>query len=83
LVKGAAVRVPVRLFLDFKNRAPDGSGLLILEMEEGATVAAALRQLDISLEAPKVLLLEGRQAQLDLPLSEGLELAVFPPLDGG
>lgn len=77
------MRLPVHLFLDFKSRTPDGSGTMVLDLEEGATVASALRRLGIAPDPPKVILLDGRQARLETRLSDGQELAVFPPLDGG
>jgi molybdopterin converting factor small subunit len=77
------MRLPVRLFLDLKSRSPDGSGTMVLDLEEGETVASALRRLGIASDPPKVILLDGRQARLDTPISDGQELAVFPPLDGG
>ena len=56
---------------------------MVLKLEEGAPVASALLRLGIAPDPPKVILLDGRQARLDTEISDGQELAVFPPLDGG
>lgn len=84
-----------RLFADVAEVA--GTERIGVETEPDATVADALeallserpalreRVLDErgDLEAHVNVLVEGEQAELDDPVSEGDELALFPPVSGG
>lgn len=54
-----------------------------LEVQEGCTVRDVLISLNVPLDAPKILFVNGRHAKDDQVLSEGNRLAVFPPIAGG
>ena len=77
------MHVRVRLLLTFKDKAPDGERPFALTLAGGCTVDRALESLSISDDAAKVVLVNGRLATGTQRLSDGDELTVFPPLEGG
>jgi hypothetical protein len=78
------MRIRVRLFFNLREHAPPGAGSEFgLELADGADVARALRALAIEPVPAKVILLNGRQAALDLGLREDDLLVIFPPVEGG
>lgn len=54
-----------------------------VEAAESSTVARVLEELGVSLEAAKIILVNGRHADLETVLEEGDRLSVFPPVGGG
>lgn len=54
-----------------------------LEVEPGSTVEDVLNLLGITERAWIILIRNGRHAKLDEELSDGDELAIFPPVGGG
>jgi len=55
----------------------------ILEVAEGTSVQGVLSELKIPENMPKILLVNGRNAELDRLLAEGDTLSIFPPIAGG
>ena len=53
------------------------------QVPEGADVAGALEALGVPLEGAKIILVNGRHAELATRLEEGDRLSVFPPVGGG
>jgi len=54
-----------------------------MEFPEGASVQEVLKELKIPEAMPKILLVNGRHAELDKVLAEGDTLSIFPPIAGG
>lgn len=54
-----------------------------LELPEGVSVKEVLQHLKVPEAMPKILLVNGRHAELDKVLSEGDTLSIFPPIAGG
>ena len=54
-----------------------------LEVAEGITVKEILNELKIPEAMPKILLVNGRHAELHRALAEGDTLSIFPPIAGG
>jgi len=81
------MHVKVRLFASLREAA--GRDVVELDLEEGATVADAwigLCTLDPAFGAGRERVLMARNRRYvpaDAPLSDGDELALFPPLSGG
>ncbi len=74
------MKVEVRLFAGlragrFKKR--------LMELPERATVADALRHIDILPEEVSLPLINGRYSEMDDGLSSGDVLSVFPAVGGG
>jgi molybdopterin converting factor small subunit len=79
------VRVEVRLFATLERYLPPGSanGLAILDVPDGSTAADVARHLGIPAGFERVLLVNGREAGAEHPLSPGDVLDLYPPLAGG
>jgi MoaE-MoaD fusion protein len=76
------VKVNVRLFAVLRERA--GSDALEIDLDEGATVADAVRALGpIAGEMPFRVAVNREYADDSTPIAEGDELAAIPPVSGG
>jgi MoaE-MoaD fusion protein len=76
------MRVTVRLFAGLRERA--GVAQRSLELPDGATVAAVWALLELGDEPAGLLYAVNKAyAAADLPLAEGDEVAVIPPVSGG
>jgi MoaE-MoaD fusion protein len=76
------VRVNVRLFAVLRERA--GSESLEIDLDEGATVADAVRALaPVAGEMPFRVAVNREYANDSAPIAEGDELAAIPPVSGG
>jgi MoaE-MoaD fusion protein len=76
------VRVNVRLFAVLRERA--GSESLEIDLDEGATVADAVRALaPVAGEMPFRVAVNREYANDSTPIAEGDELAAIPPVSGG
>jgi len=54
-----------------------------MDVQDGCAISDVLTSLDIPLDSPKILFINGRHAKEDTILKEGDRLAVFPPIAGG
>ena len=80
------MKLRVMLFADFAEKMPpeqDMNGAAEIAMPEGATVGDVLDRFDIPHETAYTILLDGRHAKKSVPIPEGAELCVFPPIVGG
>ena len=76
------MRVNVRLFAVLRERA--GSESLEIDLDEGATVADAVRALaPVAGEMPFRVAVNREYANDSTPIAEGDELAAIPPVSGG
>ncbi|SMB98412.1 Molybdopterin converting factor, small subunit [Thermanaeromonas toyohensis ToBE] len=77
--------IEVRLFGHLRRYLPKekGNGTLKLEIETPAQVADVLEKLNVTLEEPMLILVNGVHATLEKELSPGDVVSVFPPLGGG
>jgi len=76
------VRVNVRLFAVLRERA--GSESLEIDLDEGATVADAIRALEpVAGEMPFRVAVNREYASDSTPITKGDELAAIPPVSGG
>jgi len=76
------VRVNVRLFAVLRERA--GSESFEIDLDEGATVADAIRALaPVAGEMPFRVAVNREYASDSTPITEGDELAAIPPVSGG
>ncbi len=76
------MRVNVRLFAVLRERA--GSGSFELDLDEGATVADAIRALEpVAGQMPFRMAVNREYASDSTPIAEGDELAAIPPVSGG
>jgi len=75
------IRIDVKLNASLRryDRTHSEHGLVPLELGEGATVREVIGELGIPAEKAKMVILNGKGATLDAPLSNGDRVALFPP----
>jgi len=79
------MRLTVRLYAGLE-RPPSirASGAPItLEIEECATVRAAVERLNLNVERIHLIFVNGAARGLDHPLADGDRVGLFPPVGGG
>jgi molybdopterin converting factor subunit 1 len=84
--EGLTLRISVRFFALYRERA--GTSQVDMDMEEGATPAVLLVQLQsafptLSPIKSALIAVNSEYADLNAPLHEGDELALIPPVSGG
>jgi molybdopterin converting factor small subunit len=81
----AYMKVKVQLYAILSKYLPKNANnkMAILEVAEGTSVQWVLSELTIPENMPKILLVNGRNAELDRVLTEGDTVSVFPPIAGG
>jgi molybdopterin converting factor small subunit len=79
------VEVEIRLFANLADYGPPGAdgGVARVALPAGATVADLLRRLRVPEEVPRLLLVNGRDADAATRLAPGDVVDVLPPLVGG
>jgi len=79
------VEVEVHLFANLADYGPPGArgGAVRVDVPEGVTVGELLRQLRIPDESPRLLLVNGQDADPGVRLNPGDVVAVLPSLVGG
>ena len=79
------MRVEVRLFATLAEFRPsDGrEGAAVLEVPDGSTVTEITRHLGIPPDLARVVLVNGRDASSEAPLTARDVVTIFPPLAGG
>lgn len=74
--------IKVRLFANFRAYGK-GEGQFEKGLPKGSSLGDLIKDLGLPPEAPKVVLLNGRRVPLDQELTDGDEVTVFPPVEGG
>ena len=79
------MKVKVQLYAILSKYLPKNANnkMAIMEVAEGTSVQWVLSELTIPENMPKILLVNGRNAELDRVLTEGDTVSVFPPIAGG
>lgn len=80
-----AVEVEIHLFANLADYGPPGAdgGAARITLADGATVGDLLRRLQIPEEVPRLLLVNGHDAEPTTRLGPGDVVDVLPPLVGG
>ena len=79
------MEVKVKLFATLRDYLPkdsDGKSCQI-EIDGKTTVEQIITQLNLPIEIPKIILVNGLQGAADQTLKEGDVLSIFPPVAGG
>lgn len=81
------MRVELALFASLEPYLPDGdrsSGrhARMIDLPDGTTVGEVVARLGLP-DQPRVCFVDGRGVGEDAPLSDGVRLAIFPPVAGG
>ena len=79
------MRIEVQLHATLTVFLPPASrdGIVLLEVDEGATVADVIRRLAIPMDLSRIVLVNGHDVEDDAPLPAGAIVDIFPPLAGG
>jgi len=79
------VKVEVRLFATLTQYLPPGSrdGSAVVDVPDGSSAREVTRRLGIPTDLERVILVNGRDANPDAPLTSQDVLMLFPPLVGG
>ncbi|GAB4263086.1 MAG: hypothetical protein Kow0092_13770 [Deferrisomatales bacterium] len=75
--------VQLKFFAGLRRFLPPEPSPYPVEVAPGTTVRDLLTQLGVPPDKPKILLVNGRHANLDRELRDGDELSAFPPVAGG
>jgi len=79
------MRITVKLFSSFQSHLNGGKNkeLNEIEIDNGARVRDILLKLDIPLELPKIILVNGTHSRMNSILKDGCIISIFPPFAGG
>jgi molybdopterin converting factor small subunit len=84
------MKVEVRMFMNFKKYLPADSldGKAMISLEEGSTLEDLLKILNIPVNEPKIIVVNGISKGIsakvsDQLLKEGDIVSIFPPVAGG
>ena len=77
------MNVSVKCYASLKAYAPKEEGRFFVELMPGASMKDLFDFLGIPPEVEKVMLVNGRRADEQTPLSYGDEVTLFPPVEGG
>ncbi len=78
------MKIRLRLFLTFQKFSPTNENIFSLKIPNNMnTIEYVLTYLKIPDLLPKIILINGQQANYKTTLSEDDLLIIFPPLEGG
>ena len=75
--------VQLKFFAGLREAIPGGQSPYPAEISDGETVQDVLDRFAVPRDKPKILLVNGRHAELSQILRDGDTLSVFPPVAGG
>ena len=79
------MKVHVSLYASLASRLPPGckGNACTLDLDDGTAISGLLDQLQIAIEEPKIIFLNGIHARLGDVLKDSDRIAIFPPIAGG
>ena len=77
------MRVRVQFFGEMRRHLPPGRDDVVLDLDEGATVADVLARVGVRSEDERIVGLNGSLAQDTTILHDGDELSLYHPMGGG
>jgi len=75
--------IHLKFFAGLRDAIPDRQSPYAAEFPDGVTVQDVLDRFAVPRDKPKILLVNGRHAELSHVLTDGDTLSVFPPVAGG
>ena len=77
------MNVQVNLYANLRQYSPAKEASFTLKLASGSTVSHLIKTLNIPQSVKMVILINGRHAGADTPLSPGDKIILFPPMEGG
>lgn len=79
------MRVEVTLYANLVRFTSAGTSpkTLVLDLDDGCTVASVLRRLKVPKQVPTTVLISGRHVRPTRRVRDGERLDIFPPMSGG
>jgi len=78
------IKIQVRVYATLRDHVDEHErGILEIEVPEQITVGDVLQRLGIPSDEVKQVFVDNRRAGLDVPLSDGARVSIFPPIAGG
>ncbi len=77
------MKAEVQLYATLRKFGPPQEGPFVVVLNDGERVAGLLEVLKIPPDVERVILLNGRPAEMDTVLNEGDRIVLFPPVAGG
>jgi len=80
------MNIRLRLYANLEEKMPSSKtadGFVDLALPDDALIKDVLDMFDISYEEVYVILIDGRHASMETPLTASAELCIFPPIVGG
>jgi molybdopterin converting factor small subunit len=77
------MKVQISMYATLKRYAPGDGGNFELNLAAGARVKTLTERLKIPRTVERVILINGRPADDATPLTDGDEITIFPPIEGG
>lgn len=77
------MKVEVELFATLRKYGGGQEGVFPADLADGDRVLRVIELLGIPLEVERVILVNGRPANLESVLNEGDKVVIFPPVAGG
>jgi molybdopterin converting factor small subunit len=74
------MKVRIKLFATLRNYGPEEQET---ELPDNATLEDAIKLLKLPEKIPVLKIVNGEHRNLNHPLKEGDEIAIFPPIAGG
>ena len=79
------MKINLNLYASLAEYLPDKArgNPNVLELPAGTTIKQLIAQLQIPLDTPRIIFLNGAHAPLEALINDGDRLGMFPPLAGG
>ena len=79
------MKINLNLYASLAEYLPDKArgNPNVLELPAGTTIKQLIAQLQIPLDTPRIIFLNGVHAPLEALINDGDRLGMFPPLAGG
>jgi molybdopterin converting factor small subunit len=82
-MKGGDMKVQVNMYANLRQYSPANETSFTLKLACGSTVGKLINTLKIPQNIKMVILINGRRADADTPLSPEDKIILFPPMEGG
>ena len=77
------MKVQINMYANLRQYSPAKEASFTLKLASGSTVSHLINTLKIPPNVKTVILINGRRANADTPLSPEDKIILFPPMEGG